>query len=203
MKKLNLKWTAVVALAIILGTVFFTSCKKDAFVFPTEVSLSKKEKSQLIELKNNKPYVFAHISWDNFQRVDGLLSLPVIENDEVVSRLIVTNSSSFIVDYSNWQNELKLYDFKETKPFVEFDMVLNEREAVYEPVYTKKEKNSSKLNSCVASCAISGLYLGVSDGPLPFADIAALIWMGLCIQGCHDSYGGTTGTKQMMPFKYE
>ena len=30
------------------------------------------------------------------------LSLPVIENDEVVSRLIVTNSSSFIVDYSNW-----------------------------------------------------------------------------------------------------
>ena len=77
--------------------------------------------------------------------------------------------------------------------------------AVYEPVYTKKEKekNRSKLNSCVAACAISGLYLGVSDGPLPFTDIAGLIWTGLCIQDCHDSYGGTTGTKQMMPFKYE
>ena len=190
MKKLNLKWTAVVALAIFLGTVFFTSCKKDAFVFPTEVSLSKKEKSQLIELKNNKPYVFAHISWDNFQRVDGLLSLPVIENDEVVSRLIVTNSSSFIVDYSNWQNELKLYDFKETKPFVEFDMVLNEREAVYEPVYLKKE--NGKMAACAGACAISGFAIGLSDGPLPIADILGLIQMAICLQACHDTYGGTT-----------
>ncbi|MBL6663099.1 MAG: hypothetical protein ISP71_03245 [Flavobacteriales bacterium] len=193
MKKLNFRWTALVAIAVILGSVFFSSCEKDVFVFPTEVSLSNNEKSQLIELKNNKPNIFEHISWDNFQRVDGLLSLPVIENDKVVSRLIVSNSSSFIVDYSNWKHELKLYDFKEIESFADFKMVYKEEEAIYEPVYLKKKNKKSKVNACIAGCAISGLYMGVADGPLPLADIAALIWMGLCIQNCHDSYGGEGG----------
>ena len=39
---------------------------------------------------------------------------------------------------------------------------------------------------------IAALYLGVSDGPLPLADIAALILFGLCISDYHDSYGEAT-----------
>ncbi len=190
MKTLNLKFTALAAIAVLLGTVFFTSCEKDVYVFPSEVELTNYEKSQLIELKNDKPNVFEYISWDNFQRVDGLLSLPVIRNNEVKSRLIITKFNSFEIDYSDWQNELKLYNFKEEKPFAECKMVFNERLAIYEPVYLKKENSQSKLNTCIAGCAISGFYMGVADGPLPFADIAALIWLGLCIQDCDDTYGG-------------
>mgnify|MGYP003336298589 CR=1 FL=1 len=38
MKKLNFRWTALVAIAVILGSVFFTSCSKNEVYEPDNVS---------------------------------------------------------------------------------------------------------------------------------------------------------------------
>ncbi len=43
MKKLNFKWTAVVAIALILGTAFFTSCSKNEVYEPNNVVEVKPE----------------------------------------------------------------------------------------------------------------------------------------------------------------
>ena len=183
---------------LLYGTIFlaligitFTACEKDIFVFPSETDLTNNEKNQLLDLRKNKPLVFEKINWDYYQKVDGLLSFPIMNNEKVTNRIIVTESTSFVIDYKNWTNEIKLYNFNEENSFAEFSMMLNESLNTYEPIIVKR-KNKSKLNACVGSCGISPFYIGVSDGPAPFADIAALVYLGICISQCHDSYGSVT-----------
>ena len=77
-------------------------------------------------------------------------------------------------------------NFNEENSFAEFNMILNESLNTYEAIMARR-KNASKLNACIGGWRISALYIGVSDGPLPFADIAALMSLAICISNCHDS----------------
>lgn len=50
MKKLNFKWIAVVAIAVILGSVFFTSCSKNEAVLDLEVESRRSDRQETIFL---------------------------------------------------------------------------------------------------------------------------------------------------------
>lgn len=187
-----------VILKIIAGVLIalnIYSCSKNDNI-PEENSesiitekFSKYEKNELEKINVNSPDLYKMIDWSNYQKNEDVLTIPIVNDKKIISRIVIMQKVSYIIDYSNWKKEIQLFKFNGKTPFIKYDMVLNEQTQLYEPQLPKNiSQKSQDIYACVAACAISAAYMGLADGPLPFADVAALVYLGLCIGECDANY---------------
>ena len=89
--------------------------------------------------------------------------------------------------HSDWKNEITLKNLSDNRIISTTKMKFNLKTNLYEPLNSVNYQTKNR-EACIAACALSAFYMGLSDGPLPYADVAALIYLGLCIGECHENY---------------
>lgn len=110
------------------------------------------------------------------------ISVPVIINNEVVGRYVglVDQSAAIYIDFTNFKNEIIVYDVINPSRFQIFKMKYDAERDVYEPFVLKSTNDAL----CGALCALGAIAIAASDGPAPFMDALAITYAATCLAAC-------------------
>ena len=110
------------------------------------------------------------------------ISIPVIINNEVVGRYVglVNQSAAIYIDFTDYKNEIIVYDVIDPTRFQVFKMKYDAERDVYEPIVLKSTNDAL----CGALCALGAIAIAASDGPAPFMDALAITYAATCLAAC-------------------
>lgn len=109
-------------------------------------------------------------------------TVPVIIDDNVTGRYVGLNdeSAGIYIDFTDFKNEITVYDANEPTNFQVYSMVFNPENSTYEPSTLK----SSTGALCGTLCALGAIAIASSDGPAPFMDALAVTYAVACLAEC-------------------
>lgn len=160
--------------------------------FPNYYQKIDSSSCQRILIKPNKDYnlddfeVFIYTAKDN-DRIVGYF----IDSDLfAVYAEIISETRFNITDLRN-DNYVEFKNERRGKDFALYDItndILISQKYMDNPDHQRGSSCQGSLNLCTAGCALSTIAIGLSDGPLPIADIVAASWFITCNLGCANTY---------------
>ena len=193
MKTLKVKSILFSLLAIMAVAVFLTSCGKmleEAQPVTQEITLEQK----ISVFKANFPEQYNNISLNNIQEVESSLTnantiengitVPIEENNQIIGRYIglTDQSASVYIDFSDYENTVRVYNVNNPSQFQDFQMVYNSTTRNYQPLFGANGESGGFW--CEAGCVIGAIAIAASDGPFPLMDALAISYEIACLSDC-------------------
>jgi hypothetical protein len=181
---------------ILLTTLALFSCSKEKneqTIIEDKIFLNE---NNMLSLKRHFPNMYNGLSFKNIQigRVeanplarsasDSLVTLPVIDNNKVIGRYFEHLSNGFLLDFTNYQSEVTVYDVSSGELIAVYHAVFDEETNSYRYEISTDARINWRYSACVAFCGVQGLVVAGVDGPSPAMDALAIAYLVACSADC-------------------